>query len=399
MVEEAAEAVEAAEAAEVEEYMEAAGDEVEESAIAPVSVANVIPGVAMFLDEKKVEYDHLPKLTDEEPDFSAKSADEQRDWLRHHGVKGTWQKKLLTKCHEVWEDMMAVVRLRSGPVAATMEATEGEAAEEPNFEMWPMERKRAFLRRRDVKGIWSKYVDEKCLEIWRLEKSGEKYVHTPPSLGRSGKSRFPGAAIMMTPLSAGHTPMSSPIMHIHHHQPLTQGHLHHIPIHHMNMNASIITDDQSPMTISPLDFHELAGAAQKSDLKRVTDLLNNWSAKNMLPEEANQPQGDDALVGHPVEYHWINQSALQQTPINLHKKVVRRTGSLGATSTTSTPAATPAPKRRKAANGAAVAVDASSDDLREEIALLHQRVAELEAQNQQLLQENNSMKTKNQHAK
>lgn len=328
---------------EVVEYMEAEHVDGESP-----DLTTKLDGSSSVLDDlKKVEYTNLPKLDEEEPDWESKSPEELREWLREHSVKGTWQKKLLQKCREVWEDMQAVLRERTlasgGLVPEHLDETE------PNFEEWSMERKRTFLRRRDVKGIWGKYVDQKCAEIWALERTGEKYVHTPPSLGRS-KSRFPGQSIFaMSPSS------------------ITSAH-----------------PDVAPMAISQHDFHELAGAAQKSDLKRVTDLLNTWSQKNMLPEEA--PSTSTSTMDEPVmtpdgpDLRWVHTDFTSDASSRPKQK-----------RSSTTPAGTPSAKRKKTANGQAAPAD---DDYDETISTLHARIALLENQNTLLLQENQSLKDK-----
>jgi hypothetical protein len=335
---------------EVIEYMTTAEEE-------DAHVGAKMESVVGMEEEKKCPYAILPKPGEPEPDWEAMTAEEQRTWLKKHDVKGTWQKKLLQKCKDVWEDMQAYIRASGEDLGAPMD--DGE--EQPDFTGWSMERKRVFLRRRDVKGIWSKYVDLKCAEIWSVEKSGEKYVHTPPSLGRSTKTRFPGQSVLpMSPLGP-HAGLS----------------------------------DVPPMTISSHDFHELAGAAQKSDLKRVTDLLNSWSSKNMLPEEAPAPSGSVVEeMQSPMIHHSSPEGVteLRWVPTEISDAGVRSPKPKRVASTSGTPQ----PKRKKLANGAIGIVEDGDGDVaaEEQVAILQARLRELENQNAQLQQENQAFKSK-----
>lgn len=322
-------------------------------------------------DEEK-NYINLPKLTDTMPDFETKSAENLREWLRDHGVKGTWSKKLLPKCKDVWDDMMVIVRDRAIQAGAPLEEHSPAAAdeEEPDFDNWDLERKRAYLRRRDVKGIWEKYTANKCQEIWRLEKMGEKYVHSPSSLGRSAKGRY------QTMLNVGGP------LHIH---PSA------IPIHmaHLHMpNHPVITNDAAPLSITPADFSELAGAAHQNDLKRVTDLLNNWSSKNMLPEEPPNMTIEEATAhashsGEGMELRWVH-SEISPTGVVRSKK--------RSSASPSTPA-----KRKRVANGQALSADADGEVVEngpslDEFNGLQARLREMENALEELRAENASLK-------
>jgi hypothetical protein len=323
---------------EVVEYMEPAVEEETEQGVD----MGKLDGSGALEDGKKTEYLNLPKPDEPEPVWETKTADELRDWLRLHNVKGTWQKKLLQKCRDVWEDMQAIVREERNMGSGTVPDAEEDA---PDFSTWSIERKRNFLRRRDVKGIWGKYVDQKCLEIWQLEKAGEKYVHTPPSLGRS-KTRFPGQSVLSltTGSFAGH-------------------------------------GDAIPMSISAQDFKELAGAAQTCDLKRVTDLLNNWSAKNMLPEDPAAPGSMDEGLPES-DLRWVSAD-VSDSPIRSPK--AKRPSSSSTT---------PAAKRKKLSNGHAVVDEETGETYEDTIAALHARLAQLETQYAMVMQENQSLKEK-----
>lgn len=362
----AAPEVEDANPGEVVEYMQADADMVEANGMEMPK--NDVMMSAEDEEKKETNYINLPKLTDPMPDFESKTHDQLREWLREHGVKGTWSKKLLPKCKDVWDDMLVQVRenaLTAGiPLDESMNGN-GNDEEEPDFAQWTPERKRTFLRRRDVKGIWEKYLSEKCSEIWRLEKAGEKYIHTPPSLGRSSKGRFPGQSMV----NVGGT------IHLQHALPL---HLAHIQTMHSNL--PVITNESTPLSISHADFSELAGAAQKSDLQKVTDLLNTWSSKNKLPEEPAGIPVDDTTThstGEGIELRWVHSEVTPSGVVRSSK--VKRSNA----------------KRKRAANGQAVLVEEEVEYMNpDELNGLQARIRELEAMVDALKAENATLKRK-----
>lgn len=377
---------------EVVEYMEA--EEVEEQAASDVSKEmneSMLPGGSgLNEDDAGKAYTNLPKYGEAEPNWSAKSSSQLRDWLKSHNVKGTWTRKLLQTCKDVWDDMMVIARERErlaaqqggGAIGSPQQMEEAAPAaqnaseEEPDFNSWTPERKRNFLRRRDVKGVWEKYLGEKCLEIWRLEKAGEKYVHTPASI--TSRKRFPGS-----PSSVNVSPMAarSPMQ------------MHH---HHMTMQPPQImgTPELVPLALSASDFHELAGAAQKSDLRRVTDLLNMWSAKNQLPEEVPGAHMDDSsmelgAVDGPSDFRWITTEISPAGMVRLHKG--KRPSEEGGAS---------AAKRKRLSNGQVAYVNEHSDIIDNsyeapvDVQSLHARIRDLEAANANLMNELAQLKKK-----
>ena len=326
--------------------------------------------------EKKWEYTNLPKLGEAEPNFEEMGKELQRQWLRDHNVKGTWSKKLGERCHGAWDDMQAIRRQQAmdgelaeedgGPPPSTEGGlVEIGEAQMPDFSGWTMDRKRTFLRRREVKGIWGKHVDEKCSEIWKAERAGEKYVHTPPSLGKRVRSRFPGQSVMAVATSA-----SGP------------------------MGGVLGAESLPPLQMTPGDFQLLAATAQKNDLKGVSEVLNRWGQSQHTGEEmtatssstesiqvlTNQTltsSSESPTTTQQIEYRWIHSEVTDKGVRPVRSKRTSSAQSPGGS------------KRRKSTEGASPSMH--MDHLEEvgdmeitpleQVAILQERLAASEAEN------------------
>jgi hypothetical protein len=343
--------------------------------------------------QKKQQYMNHPPLGAPEPNFDDMTKEFQRQWLRDHGVKGTWSKKLSDRCREAWDDMQAETRQRvmngeiseeealqggpAAPAAGDMDTSGGES-EMPNFLLWTMERKRLFLRRRDVKGIWGKHVDEKCAEIWKAERAGEKYVHTPPSLGKTIKSRFPGQSVMMamssTTTSSAATTAASP----------------------SSMHGGIMgAETYAPVQMSQSEFQNLAEKARGNDLRGVSDMLNSWGrAQNLAGDDSGSANASSSaapgesvqvltahssssiITGSPsgapettssashIEYRWVHSEVTEK---GVRPVRVKRVTSISGT---------PTSKRRKVLEGSSPAQVIPQAPEIEDIIEMEQNLAE-----------------------
>lgn len=368
-----------------EEHAEAEMD-AEEGAIVEMSKDEAVEANAEEVEKAKID---LTNLLKHEPNFDEWTPEQMRVFLRDQNVKGTWAKKLPQKCREVWDEMQSTAnQAKNATDGIALDASQGAPVpsdvEPPDFSTWTIERKRTFLRRHEVKGIWRKHVDEKCSEVWRAERRGEKYIHTPPSLGKHTKTKFPGQSIIsMSPSGT---------------------------------SIAVNTDGSTgPLTMSTDQFNQLALTAQRSDLKGVSDFLNNWSksvhnvgdhvdivAMMEQQQQVAAPPVQAPSIPAPLipttavlssahgerEYQWVETQLTERGP---RLPRVKRMST----------AATPTSKRRKTSEEAAPPPDDEAlTGLVEEplspeqhVILLQERIRELEAHNQQLMDELNAFRS------
>lgn len=233
----------------------------------------------------KAELTNLPELGADEPQFDEWNADRLRAWLRDHNVKGTWSKKLTQKCREVWDEMQSMLTVRSMAMNGEAAVADGiplggsqgvpAETEPPDFSSWTIDRKRTYLRRREVKGIWKKHVDEKCLEVWRAEHNGEKYIHTPPSLGKTIKNKFPGQSVIAMP-------------------------------------ATAVMTGTAEVNFSADNISQLAAISHRQGLKGVSAYLNEWT--KTVNHNANPEQVEEATFAVPEAHHSPPPSPTKPAP-------------------------------------------------------------------------------------
>lgn len=110
--------------------------------------------------------------------WSSWSSDQKREWLRLHEVKGTWEKNLNQKCSDVWLKIQQHIPIHASTKPERKHQPQAPAdpnkwlpsVDFPDEPIWPVmleEKKRQFLKKHDIRGIWSKHLDMKCSELWR----------------------------------------------------------------------------------------------------------------------------------------------------------------------------------------------------------------------------------------
>jgi hypothetical protein len=115
---------------------------------------------------------------DPEPNWDEWTSDQKREWLRLHEVKGTWEKNLAQKCSDVWLKIQQKIPVHAStkperklPPTQPLDPTRwSPSLDFPDEPIWPLmieEKKRAFLKKHDIRGIWAKHLDMKCSELWR----------------------------------------------------------------------------------------------------------------------------------------------------------------------------------------------------------------------------------------
>eukprot|EP01122_Echinamoeba_exundans_P005465 TRINITY_DN1561_c0_g1_i1.p1 TRINITY_DN1561_c0_g1~~TRINITY_DN1561_c0_g1_i1.p1 ORF type:complete len:491 (+),score=75.42 TRINITY_DN1561_c0_g1_i1:283-1755(+) len=253
---------------------------------------------------------------DPEPNWDEWNSEQKREWLRLHDVKGTWEKNLNQKCSDVWLKIQQKIPVHAStkperkipPVHPVDPTKWSPSLDFPDEPIWPMmieEKKRAFLKKHDIRGIWAKHLDMKCSELWRKT---HQPAHETGHLTRkaaAARALAAAAAAASTPVPPSEQ-MERPILAVVPRDPVpvVKSVVHVDVPTHESLPASlpaIVTDTDRLANFPRKQLPTLIQLARENNIDQITSMLNTTFSQVMEADRQKRVREESALSLGPDE--------------------------------------------------------------------------------------------------